>query len=195
MLCKLACGDFQIDLDENVSAEITLEMLIICQGMGLISLREHTREPATSNTCIDTLYSNILFQLSKSKSTFSDQSSLQISFNIHHETAENFFEYRSMKKMEDLVHCEKSLFSMVHSLGKINEQNTVANHILTRLFKESTDKDLPVKEMNIREPKNPWITNCKKKLVANRKNFIRLGLEQNQMKVTRKTKKKVVQKK
>ena len=100
---QIACGDFNFDLlNENLAARITLENLMTAQGLELVSLRQPTRETATSSTCIDSIYSNIPVQLTQiKKTTFSDQYSLELSFEIYYEIAENDFEYRSLKKLED----------------------------------------------------------------------------------------------
>ena len=63
---QIACGDFNIDLlNENLAARITLENLMTAQGLELVSLRQPTRETATSSTCIDSIYSNIPVQLTQ----------------------------------------------------------------------------------------------------------------------------------
>ena len=65
---QIACGDFNIDLlNENLAARITLENLMTAQGLELVSLRQPTRETATSSTCIDSIYSNIPVQLTQIK--------------------------------------------------------------------------------------------------------------------------------
>ena len=65
---QIACGDFNIDLlNENLAARITLEKFKTAQGLELVSLRQPTRETATSSTCIDSIYSNIPVQLTQIK--------------------------------------------------------------------------------------------------------------------------------
>ena len=54
---QIACGEFKIDLlNERLAARITLENLMTAQGLDLVSLREPTRETATSSTCIHSIY-------------------------------------------------------------------------------------------------------------------------------------------
>ena len=90
----IICGDLNIDLvNEYLSARIILETLMTAQGLGLISLREPIRETASSSTCIVPVYSNIPLQLTRNENTtFSDQYSLQLSFKICYEIAENIFD-------------------------------------------------------------------------------------------------------
>ena len=133
---QIACGDFNIDLlNENLAARITLENLMTAQGLELVSLRQPTRETATSSTCIDSIYSNIPVQLTqiKKKTTFSDHYSLELSFEIYYEIAENIFEYRCLKKLEDSFYFEIFLFFLNHSLGKVNEHNTDAESYLEKI--------------------------------------------------------------
>ena len=58
---QIACGDLNFDLlNETLAARITLKNLMTAQGLDLVSLQEPTRETATSSTCIDSIYNNIL---------------------------------------------------------------------------------------------------------------------------------------
>ena len=179
---QIACGDFNIDLlNENLAARITLENLMTAQGLELVSLRQPTRETATSSTCIDSIYSNIPVQLTQiKKTTFSDHYSLELSFEIFYEIAESIFEYRSLKKLEDSFYCEKFLFFLNHSLGKINEQDSDAESYLEEIahvIKDSTDKYFPTKQVKRHEPKKSWITNRIKRHIANRDKHYHLWLK------------------
>ena len=100
---QIACGDFNIDLlNVSLAARVTLEYLMSSQGLDLVSLREPTRETATSSTCIDSIYSNVPVQRSEiQKTTFSDHYSLKLDVNIYHDVKESIFEFRSLKKLED----------------------------------------------------------------------------------------------
>ena len=118
------------------------------QGLELVSLREPTRETATSSTCIDAIYSNFSVQLSQIlKTTFSDHYSLQLDMNMSLEMVENSFEFRSLQKLEDPLYCGTLLFFLSHFLSKINEFDTPAEKYLDKIVKtlrESTDRYLPL---------------------------------------------------
>ena len=59
---QIVSGDFNTDLlNENLGARGTFENIMNSQGLDLVSLREPTRDTATSSTCIDAKYSNFLF--------------------------------------------------------------------------------------------------------------------------------------
>ena len=106
------------------------------QGLDLVSLREPTRETATSSTCIDAIYSTFSVQRSQIlKTTFSDHYSLHLDMNITLELVENIFEFRSLQKLEDPLYCEKFLFFLSHSLSKINELDTPAEKYLNKIVK------------------------------------------------------------
>ena len=63
---QIVCGDFNTDLlNENLGARVTFENMMNSQGLDLVSLREPTRETATSSTCIDAIYSNFSVQRSQ----------------------------------------------------------------------------------------------------------------------------------
>ena len=81
---QIVCGDFNTDLiNENLGARVTFENMMNSQGLDLVSLREPTRETATSSTCIDDIYSNFPVQRSQIlKTTFSDHYSLHLDMNI-----------------------------------------------------------------------------------------------------------------
>ena len=125
---QIACGDFNIDmLNENLATRVSLEYLMYSQGLDLVSLREPTRETATSGTCIDSIYSNITVQRSQiEKTTFSDHYSLKLDLDIYYEVVEEIFEFRSLKKLDDPLYCGKFLFFLSHSLGKIPESDAKA---------------------------------------------------------------------
>ena len=137
---QIACGEFSFDLlNKTLAARISLENLMTVQGLNLVSLRDPTRE--TSSTCINSIYSNIPVQLTRiKKTTFADHYSLQLSFKSSYETTENIFEYRSLKKLEDSLYCEKFLFFMNHSLGKIHERDTNAESYLEKIA-HTSNKD------------------------------------------------------
>ena len=80
------------------------------QGLDLVSLREPTRETATSSTCIDSKNSSVPVQRSQIvKTTFSAHYSLELDIKIYHEVVENIYEFRSLKKLEDPLSSEKFL--------------------------------------------------------------------------------------
>ena len=53
---QTACGDFNNDLvNEKLAARETFDNLMMSQGLGLVRLREPTRETATYSSCIDSI--------------------------------------------------------------------------------------------------------------------------------------------
>ena len=109
---QIVCGDLNTDiLNENLGARVLFENMMNSQGLDLVSLREPTRETATSSTCIDAIYSNFSVQPSQIlKTTFSDHYSLHLDMSITLELVENVFEFRSLQKLEDPLCCEKFFF-------------------------------------------------------------------------------------
>ena len=57
---------------------------------------------------------------------FSDHYSLNLDLDIYHEVVEKVFEFRSLKNLDDPLFCEKFLFLLSHSLGKIPEPDAKA---------------------------------------------------------------------
>ena len=179
---QIACGDFNIDLlNVSLAARVTLEYLMSSQGLDLVSLREPTRETAASSTCIDSIYSNVPVQRSLIvKTTFSDHYSLKLDINIYHEVVENIYEFRSLKKLEDPLYCEKFLFYLSHSLGKIDEVNTEAEAYLDKvaqLLHDATDKYFPLNKVKRRVCKETWITNRIKRQIATRDKLYQLWIK------------------
>ena len=85
--------------------------------------------------------------------------------NLHYEVIENIFEFRPLKKLADQLYCEKFLFFLSHSLGKIFEHDKQAETYfdnIAQIIKESTDKYFSLKQMKRRAPKKLWITNNQK---------------------------------
>ena len=168
---QIVCGDFNTDLlNENLGARVTFENMMNSQVLDLVSLREPTRETATSSTCIDAIYSNVSVQRSQIlKTTFSDHYSVYLGMNITLELVENIFEFRFLQKLEDPLYCEKFLFFLSHSLSKINELDTPAETYLDKIFqtlREATDRYFPLRHLKRREPKISWITNRIKRHIA-----------------------------
>ena len=96
---QIACGDFNIDmLYENLATRVSLEYSLYSRGFDLVSLREPTRETATSGTCIDSIYSNIAVQRSQiEKTTSSDHFCPKLDLDIYREVVEEVFEFTSYK--------------------------------------------------------------------------------------------------
>ena len=140
------------------------------QGLSLVSLREPTRETATSSTCIDSIYSNVTVRNSKiEKTTFSDHYSLKIDIDIHYEVVNDIFEYRSLKRLTDPLYCEKFLFVLNHSLSKIKENSTPAESYLTKIaqtIRDTSDKYFPLKSFKKTRPEKTWITNRIKRHIS-----------------------------
>ena len=179
---QIACGDFNIDLlNVSLAARVTLEYLMTSQGLDLVSLREPTRETATTSTCIDLIYSNAPVQRSQIvKTTFSDHYSLKLDINVYHEVVENIFEFRSFKKLEDPLYCEKFLFFLSHSLGKAVDLNTGAEAYfdkVTQLLNDATNKYFPLKKVKRRVCQKTWITNRIKRHIANRDKLYQLWIK------------------
>ena len=178
---QIACGHFNIDMvNENLATRVSLEYLMYSQGLDLVSLREPTRETATSGTCIDSIYSNITVQRSQiEKTTFSDHYSLKLDLDIYYEVVEEIFEFRSLKKLDDPPYCEKFLFFLSHSLGKIPESDAKAETYLdniTKTLKEATEKYFPLKRIKRRDPNKSWITNRIKRHIVIRDKIYQLWI-------------------
>ena len=192
---QVACGDFNIDmLNENQAARVSLEYLMYSQGLDLVSLREPTRETATSGTCIDSIYSNISVLRSQiEKTTFSDHYSLNLDFDIHHEVVEEIFEFISFKKLEDPLYCEKFLFFLSHSLGKIPEQDLKAEIYLENIakaLKEATERYFPLKQIKRRDANKLWITNRIKRHIVIRDKIYQLWIRTKSPEIFNKYKEK-----
>ena len=77
-------------ITENLTARVTIENLMMSQGLDLVSLRETTRQTVTSSTCIDSIYSNIPVQQSQiEKTTFSDHYTRKLELNFSHQIFED----------------------------------------------------------------------------------------------------------
>ena len=183
---QIACGDINIDmLNENLATRVSLEYLMYSQDLDWVSLREPTRETATSGTCIDSIYSNITVQRSQiEKTTFSDHYSLKL--DVYYEVVEEILEFRSLKTLDDPLYCEKFLFFLGHSLGKIPESDAKAETYLdniTKALKEATEKYFPLKRIKRREPNKSWITNRFKRHIVIRDKIYQLWIRTKSLEV------------
>ena len=75
---------------------------------------------------------------------------------------QNFFELRSLKKLDQPTFCEDFLFYLSFSSGTIREQNTKAETHLdsfVQIFNESTDEYFPPEQVKRHIAKQSWKTN------------------------------------